>query len=81
MLVSKFDFYKFDMQAVVIIISVVCLCLGINKYIQKDKPDEEKKNNETLIFLGSIILGFLISLIVSYLTLESDNLDTSDYYN
>tara|TARA_B100001564_G_scaffold3821_1_gene3358 strand:- start:3957 stop:4166 length:210 start_codon:yes stop_codon:yes gene_type:complete len=69
------------MQAVVIIISVVCLCLGINKYIQKDKPDEEKKNNETLIFLGSIILGFLISLIVSYLTLESDNLDTSDYYN
>lgn len=80
MLVSKFDFYKFDMQAVVIIISVVCLCLGINKYIQKDKPDEEK-NNETLIFVGGIILGFLISLIVSYLTLEPDNLDTSDYYN
>tara|TARA_Y100000361_G_scaffold29115_1_gene23933 strand:- start:12401 stop:12643 length:243 start_codon:yes stop_codon:yes gene_type:complete len=80
MLVSKFDFYRFDMQAVVIIISVVCLCLGINKYIQKDKPDEEK-NNETLIFLGSIILGFFISFIVSYVTLEPDNLDTSDYYN
>ena len=78
MLVSKFDFYRFDMQAVVIIISVVCLCLGINKYIQKDKPDEEK-NNETLIFLGSIILGFFISFIVSYVTLEPDNLDTSDY--
>lgn len=80
MLVSKFDFYRFDMQAVVIIISVVCLCLGINKYIQKDKPDEEK-NNETLIFLGSIFLGFFISFIVSYATLEPDNLDTSDYYN
>ena len=80
MFLSKFDFYRFDLQAVVIIITVVCLCLGINKYIQKDTPDE-KKNNETLIFLGGIILGFLISLIVSYVTLEPDNLDTSDYYN
>tara|TARA_B100000902_G_scaffold84837_1_gene89273 strand:+ start:1932 stop:2174 length:243 start_codon:yes stop_codon:yes gene_type:complete len=80
MILSKFDFYRFDIQAVVIIISVVCLCLGINKYIQKDTPDE-KKNNETLIFLGGILIGFLISLIVSYATLEPDNLDTSDYYN
>jgi uncharacterized membrane protein YidH (DUF202 family) len=80
MILSKFDFYRFDIQAVVIIISVVCLCLGINKYIQKDTPDE-KKINETLIFLGGILLGFLISLIVSYATLEPDNLDTSDYYN
>jgi len=80
MFLSKFDFYRFDIQAVVIIILTVCICLGVNKYIEKDSPDE-KKNNETLIFLGSIILGFLISLIVSYATLESDNLDTSDYYN
>jgi O-antigen/teichoic acid export membrane protein len=80
MILSKFDFYRFDIQAVVIIISVVCLCLGINKYIQKDTPDE-KKNNETLIFVGGILIGFLISLIVSYATLEPDNLDTSDYYN
>lgn len=80
MFLSKFDFYRFDIQAVVIIILTVCICLGVNKYIEKDNPDE-KKNNETLIFLGSIILGFLISLIVSYATLESDNLDTSDYYN
>ena len=48
--------------------------------MEKDTPDEKKKN-ETLIFLGSIILGFLISLIVSYATIEPDNLDTSDYYN
>lgn len=80
MFLSKFDFYRFDIQAVVIIILTVCICLGVNKYIERDSPDE-KKNNETLIFLGSIILGFLISLIVSYATLESDNLDTSDYYN
>jgi hypothetical protein len=80
MFLSKFDFYRFDIQAVVIIISVVCLCLGVNKYIEKDTPDE-KKNNETLIFLGGIILGFLISLGLSYATLEPDNLDTSDYYN
>lgn len=80
MFLSNFDFYRFDIQAVVIIIFTVCICLGVNKYIERDSPDE-KKNNETLIFLGGIILGFLISLIVSYATLESDNLDTSDYYN
>ncbi len=80
MFLSKFDFYRFDIQAVVIIIFTVCICLGLNKYIERDNQGE-KKNNETLIFLGSIILGFLISLIVSYVTLESDNLDTSDYYN
>ncbi len=79
MFLSKFDFYKFDIQAVVIIILTVCMCLGINKYIEQDTPD--KKNNETLIFLGGILLGFLISLIVSYVTLEADILDTSDYYN
>tara|TARA_B100000927_G_scaffold152933_1_gene123285 strand:- start:539 stop:781 length:243 start_codon:yes stop_codon:yes gene_type:complete len=80
MFLSKFDFYRFDMQAVVIIIITICICLGVNRYMERDTPGE-KKNNEALIFLGSIILGFLISLIVSYATIEPDNLDTSDYYN
>jgi len=80
MFLSKFDFYKFDLQAVVIIIATICVCLGINKYIEKDTPGD-KKYNETLVFIGGGMAGFLISLIVSYATLEADNLDTSDYYN
>ena len=80
MFLSKFDFYRFDLQAVVIIIATICICLGVNKYMEKDTPDE-KKNNETLILIGGGVLGFLISLGVSYGTLEPDNLDTSDYYN
>lgn len=80
MILSRFYFYNFDLQAVIIIIATICICLGINNYIQKDTPDD-KKNNPTLIFICSGIMGFLISLIVSYATLEADNLDTSDYYN
>jgi hypothetical protein len=80
MFLSNFDFYRFDLQAAVIIIATICIFLGINKYREKGVPDEEK-NNESVIVLCSGILGFIISLIVSYSTLESDILDTSDYYN
>tara|TARA_B100000965_G_scaffold354942_1_gene331920 strand:+ start:5900 stop:6142 length:243 start_codon:yes stop_codon:yes gene_type:complete len=80
MFLSNFDFYRFDLQAIVIIIATICICIGINKYREKGIPDEQKIN-ESLILLGSGILGFIISLIVSYATLEADILDTSDYYN
>ena len=79
MFLSYFDFYRFDLQAVVIIIATICVFLGINTYREKDT--DKKKNNELLISLLGAITGFVISLIVSYLTLEPDNLDTSDYYN
>lgn len=80
MFLSKFDFYNFDLQAVIIIIATISLSLGINKYIEKNSPNG-KKYNETLIFVISGIIGFFISLIVSYSTIEADILDTSDYYN
>lgn len=80
MFLSKFDFYNFDLQAVIIIITTICLSMAINKYIEKSSLDG-KKYNETLILVISGILGFFISLIVSYATIEADILDTSDYYN
>tara|TARA_B100000902_G_scaffold384436_1_gene424608 strand:- start:1188 stop:1430 length:243 start_codon:yes stop_codon:yes gene_type:complete len=80
MFLSNFEFYNFDLQAVVIIIATICLALAINKYIEKNSLDG-KKYNETLVLVISGILGFFISLIVSYSTIEPDNLDTSDYYN
>tara|TARA_B110000093_G_scaffold181976_1_gene227354 strand:- start:5374 stop:5631 length:258 start_codon:yes stop_codon:yes gene_type:complete len=79
------DFYVFDIQAIAIIIITICLVFAVNKFIIKKAEDDKKEGhkgvNEVALLLGGAAVGGLISLIVSYLTLESDNIDTSDYYN
>lgn len=75
---SNFDFYNLDVQAVLIIVSTIGLLLAANKFII---DDSEKRYNELIISIGGGFIGFLISLLVSYITLEADTIDTSDYYN
>jgi len=75
---SNFDFYNLDVQAVLIIVSTIGLLLAANKFII---DDSEKRYNELIIGIGGGFIGFLISLLVSYITLEADTIDTSDYYN
>ena len=74
----NFDFYKLDIQAILIIISTMGLLLAANKFII---DDDEKRYNELIVSIGGVFIGFLISLLVSYVTLEADTIDTSDYYN
>jgi len=78
MYLSKFDFYRFDIQAVGIIIVTICVFLAANRFMIKDNED---RLNEILVVLCSGMVGFLFSLLVSYITLEADIKDTSDFYN
>lgn len=78
------DFYVFDIKAIIIIILTICLAFAVNKFIIKKAQEDKKKStgiNEVALLIGGAIVGGLISLIVSYATLEPDVLDTSDYYN
>jgi hypothetical protein len=68
------DFYTLDLTHLIIIAfsSVVF-------YFLFTKLDQEEKYKQSIIF-GSGVSGILVSILISYYTLEPDNLLTSNFF-
>ena len=70
------DFYTFDLTHLVIISLVSLLSFMVINYIEKNK-DEKYVFNVSL----SLIIGIIVSIIYSYITIEPDVLLTSNYWD
>ena len=68
------SFYTFDVTNLIIILTVAFVT-----YKLFEKKDEE---NNPLVLLGtSILIGIVFSVMYSYLTLESDTILTSNFWD
>ena len=68
-----FSFYTLDLTNLIIIIVTAFISYKI--FEKKDEKDN------TFIVLGlSLVIGLFFSLLYSYLTLESDNILTSNFW-
>jgi hypothetical protein len=71
---TLFDFYTLDLTHLIIIaVSSVVF------YFLLTKLDPEEKYKQSIIF-GSGFSGILISILISYYTLEPDNILTSNFF-
>mgnify|MGYP000527477274 FL=1 len=70
------DFYTFDLTHLVIISLISLLSFMVINYIEKNK-DEKYVFNVSL----SLIIGIIVSIIYSYITIEPDVLLTSNYWD
>jgi uncharacterized membrane protein len=68
-----FAFYEFNVMTIVVI-----FITAIIVYTLLDKNTENK--NKPLSACSGIFIGVLLSFMISYLTLESDNLLTENYW-
>lgn len=69
------DFYVFDLSSLVIILLIALFSFMAINYI-----DENKDENYTFNFVTSIILGIFCSIFYSYITLEPDEILTTNYW-
>lgn len=69
------DFYVFDLSSLVIILLVSLFSFMAINYI-----DENKDENYTFNILVSIILGTFCSIFYSFITLEPDEILTTNYW-
>lgn len=69
------DFYVFDLSSLVIILLVALFSFMAINYI-----DENKDENYTFNVVTSIILGIFCSVFYSYITLEPDEILTTNYW-
>ena len=73
---TKFlDFYTIDLTTIVII-----LLLSAGIFMLINYADDKKDENYTFNIILSVTLGIFGSIICSYLTLESDEIITSNYW-
>tara|TARA_Y100000992_G_scaffold203828_1_gene139197 strand:+ start:6202 stop:6432 length:231 start_codon:yes stop_codon:yes gene_type:complete len=73
---TKFlDFYTIDLTTIVII-----LLLSAGIFMLINYNDDKKDENYTFNIILSVTLGIFGSIICSYLTLESDEIITSNYW-
>lgn len=69
------DFYVFDLSSLVIILLIAFFSFMAINYI-----DENKDENYTFNGVTSIILGIFCSIFYSFITLEPDEILTTNYW-
>lgn len=69
------DFYLFDLSSLVIILLAALFSFMTINYV-----DENKDENYTFNILVSIILGIFCSIFYSYISLEPDEILTTNYW-
>ncbi len=69
------DFYVFDLSSLVIILLIALFSFMAINYI-----DENKDENYAFNVVTSIILGIFCSIFYSYITLEPDDILTTNYW-
>lgn len=70
------EFYRFDLTSLVVILLIALFSFMVINYL-----DENKNDNYTFNVLASIVIGVLFSVFYSYITLEPDEILTSNYWD
>tara|TARA_B100000575_G_C22936195_1_gene542180 strand:- start:479 stop:703 length:225 start_codon:yes stop_codon:yes gene_type:complete len=70
------DFYTIDLTTLVIILLVTLAVFMLLNYV-----DEEKDDNFIFNITASIVSGIIVSVIYSYITIEPDEILTSNYWD
>ena len=70
------DFYTLDLTTLVIILLIVLAVFMLLNYIDKEKDD-----NFTFNITVSIVSGIIVSLLYSYVTIEPDEILTTNYWD
>lgn len=70
------DFYTLDLTTLVIILLITLAVFMLLNYIDKEKDD-----NFTFNITVSIVSGIIVSLLYSYVTIEPDEILTTNYWD
>lgn len=70
------DFYTFDLTILVIILLIALAVFMLLNYI-----DKEKDENYTFNITVSIVSGIIVSVLYSYVTIEPDEILTTNYWD
>lgn len=70
------NFYTLDLAALVIILFIAFVLFVVLNHI-----DEQKDKNYVFNITASVVSGIFISVLYSYITIESDELLTANYWD
>tara|TARA_Y100000741_G_scaffold277445_1_gene217258 strand:- start:4149 stop:4373 length:225 start_codon:yes stop_codon:yes gene_type:complete len=70
------DFYTLDLTTLVIILLIALAVFMLLNYIDKEKDD-----NFTFNITVSIVSGIIVSVFYSYVTIEPDEILTTNYWD
>ena len=70
------DFYTLDLTTLVIILLIALAVFMLLNYIDKEKDD-----NFTFNITISIVSGIIVSMFYSYVTIEPDEILTTNYWD
>lgn len=70
------DFYTLDLTTLVIILLITLAVFMLLNYIDKEKDD-----NFTFNITVSIVSGIIVSVLYSYVTIEPDEILTTNYWD
>ena len=70
------DFYTLDLTTLVIILLIVLTVFMLLNYIDKEKDD-----NFAFNITVSIVSGIIVSVLYSYVTIEPDEILTTNYWD
>lgn len=73
---TALDFYTLDLTTLVIILLIGLVVFMLLNYIDKEKDD-----NFTFNITVSIVSGIIISVLYSYVTIEPDEILTTNYWD
>tara|TARA_B100001758_G_scaffold136846_1_gene117943 strand:+ start:6471 stop:6695 length:225 start_codon:yes stop_codon:yes gene_type:complete len=70
------DFYTLDLTILVIILLITLAVFMLLNYI-----DEERDDNFMFNITASIVSGIIVSVLYSYITIEPDEILTTNYWD
>lgn len=73
---TALDFYTLDLTTLVIILLIALFVFMLLNYIDKEKDDNFPFN-----ITVSIVSGIIVSVLYSYLTIEPDEILTTNYWD
>ena len=73
---TALDFYTLDLTTLVIILLIALAVFMLLNYIDKEKDD-----NFTFNITISIVSGIIVSMFYSYVTIEPDEILTTNYWD
>tara|TARA_R110002072_G_scaffold76287_4_gene179155 strand:- start:8366 stop:8590 length:225 start_codon:yes stop_codon:yes gene_type:complete len=73
---TALDFYTLDLTTLVIILLIALAVFMLLNYIYKEKDD-----NFTFNITVSIVSGIIVSVLYSYVTIEPDEILTTNYWD
>lgn len=73
---TTLDFYTLDLTTLVIMLLIALAVFMLLNYVDKEKDD-----NFTFNITVSIVSGIIVSVLYSYVTIEPDEILTTNYWD